>query len=86
MDKLTRNFLFWNGLADGERHAVPVNPDGSPECDFWTIREKIGPPAGTRRFEEVSVSLRLQDVRTQDYRPLLIVIDGCRDYIFYAIE
>lgn len=84
MDRLTKNFLFMYGLADGERHAVPIHEDGSPDCDFWTIRDRIKPPK-VPDGESRCVRMDMNSVRTQDYRPLMFVIDGIRDYIFIAV-
>jgi hypothetical protein len=84
MDKPTKNFLFMYGLADGERHAVPINEHGDPDCEVWTIREKMKPPPLERRYQSRSISLEMRNVRTQDYRPVLLVIDGIRDWLFVA--
>jgi hypothetical protein len=86
MNTPTTKFLFMYGLADGERHAVPIKEDGSPDCDFWTIREKIKPPTRLERiYQSRTVSLEMRDIKTQDYRPLMFVIDGVRDWIFIAV-
>jgi hypothetical protein len=85
MENPTRDFLFMYGIADGERHPVPIDPDGSPAVGYMRIREKISPMYSGDRHYSRTVSLEMDRVKTQDYRPLMFVVDGVKDWIFIAV-